>query len=304
VGALAESGVAYEAPLLTWVGRILPKATDSTEEREAAKKYAPVATHLIKAWLISQESQSVAMTQLLSALKEQGALPLQMSPWKSLLYPASPVNDPLALFVLFDWAEQIAGKDLAQLSALVAELSNNLGYKKWDLHKAWPESAYQKLVELSRDELPGSFSNGTLSIREYAWMIRAGGYGDQMSREEALSMKLWRTAELTDIYEERYLLLWGAFWAALLCFLFAPTGHRGLLITSTTCLAVLMPVGIYLSAMIAGIGHNNPDYKGYLGVIEACFPYYAGMIGLFWLVGLGRIFKRLQGQRQKHRELV
>lgn len=303
LGALAKHGVAYEAPLPTWIGRMLPKATDSTEQREAAKHYAPVATHLIKTWLSSQKSQSVAMTQLLCALNAQGALPLQISPWKSLLYPASPVNDPQALFVLFDWAEQIAGEDLSQLSALVAELSNNLGYKKWDLHKVWPPSAYQKLVALSRDELPGSFSNGTLSIREYAWMMRIRDYGDQMSREQALSMQHWRTAELTDIYEERYQLVWGAFWTALLCFLFARIGRRKLLITSTICLAVLIPAGIYLSAMIAGIGHNNPNHQGYLSVIQFCLPYYAGLIGLFWLIGLGSMLQRLQGKRHKYTEL-
>lgn len=304
----AQRGRSVDAPLLAWIFQLVASANEAESLPKKDSMGAWTATRignetaragvvclLIESWIMRQPSQADAVQDLLSAMSEKGLMPLSremQNIWSWMLRSPEQQVDPMARHHVLDWAEKIAGNDRKRLSSILSGLHGWTARKKPDLKSAWPDSAYQKLLVWSRNDSPGRVSD-ELGVREYAWMIRMEGYGDEMPREDALSMGFWRTRALIDVYNERYLVVWLSVWGGLLCFLLARTRHGVGVMCTGVPLVALIPGCIYLAALIASIGHNNANVRGFLWVLQSCFPMYAGLVGLFCLVALASVVSRL-----------
>lgn len=296
--ALVENGRPIRAPLLDWIVAVLPQTPASEADMTRMAAHVPLLTTLLKTWLISQWwDQAGAMKQLLTTLEQQQRLPLpyvrnMRTLWLDVLNPEKPAHDPMAVFHLLDWAERITGDEPDHLAELVSAIYAKIRYNHWDLRVEWPASAYQKVVTFSQRDSASHDFDPWLSLAENAWLIRLDGYGDTLPRETALKLKHWRTGALIDVYQERYLTVWGSIWIALLCLLLACPRRRALAVFTGVWL--LGTAGaIFFCAWIASIGHNNANYRGLLAVLEFCFPYYAGLVGLYWLAALASLARRL-----------
>ena len=291
--------------MLCWFALLLICSSQTANAADNNK--AKQATSVIRAWLLKEHHQSNAGHDLLSSLDEHGLLPLKLKEfsdseketiayqdfWQPLMLTVRDLNLSWAAFELLMNIENITGNNLVHFNVLMASLSDCVGYAKWNLNEVWPGSAHEKLIMLSRDELPGSFSNRYITIREYSWQMRLRGYGDEMTRDEALTLGLWRNDTLIDIYHERYLMVWLVLTIGCVPFIIARKQHPLQVISSTFAIAVLIPAVIYFSALVASIGHNNANTRGYLKVLEMCFPFYALLVAAFCLIAISQYYLRL-----------
>ncbi|MBA52963.1 MAG: hypothetical protein CMK89_00770 [Pseudomonadales bacterium] len=305
VRAAVENDLAIADPLLSWINQILSQlAMADASSLENSKR--ELTGYLIGTWLIKEKANPDALEQLLSNWTARGLLPISLGKfrdseqatmryqafWHSILLLIRRRELTHAAYGLLMNSESIAGDNLVQLATLLSALNDCVSYGNWDLNRVWPEAAHDKLVMLSGDELPGSFKNRGVSIREYAWIIRIKGYGDQLPREEALTLGLWRTDALIDIYNERYKMVWLAAVIGAVCYVFGRKRHPVPALFVTFGVVILIPGGIYLCATVASIGHNTANTSNYLSVLEFCFPFYASLAILYFVAAIRSLYLR------------
>ena len=291
--------------MLCWFALLLICSSQTANAADNNK--AKQATSVIRAWLLKEHHQSNAGHDLLSSLYEHGLLPLKLKAfsdseketiayqdfWQPLMLTVRDLNLSWAAFELLMNIENITGNNLVHFNVLMASLSDCVGYAKWNLNEVWPGSAHEKLIVLSRDELPGSFSNRYITIREYSWQMRLRGYGDEMTRDEALTLGLWRNDTLIDIYHERYLMVWLVLTIGCVFFFISRPRHSVVAFLFSFAVVILIPVIIILCAMFASIGHNHANTKNYLHILESCFPFYAILVVIHCVVVLWSFYQRI-----------
>ena len=317
VRAAVESDLDIGDPLLSWINQILAQLTmaDASSLENSKRE---LAAYLIGTWLVKEKSNPDALEQLLSSWAADGLLPINLGKffdaeqataryqafWQSILLLIRNRELTLEAYGLLMNIESIAGDNLVQLTTLISALSDCVGYGNWDLNTVWPEAAHDKLVMLSRDALPGSSKKLGVSIREYAWIIRIKGYGDQLPREEALTLGLWRTGTLIDIYDERYKMAWLVAVIGAVCYVFGRKQHPVLALFVTFGMVILIPGGIYLCATVASFGHNTANTRNYLGVLEFCFPYYASLVILYFVAAVRSLYLRFAKANQPDQKAI
>ncbi|UZE97499.1 hypothetical protein [Alkalimarinus alittae] len=299
IWALAENNIVTNAPLLQWIKIITTTEKPAGYNSNYYSGLGGLAAFLLQTHTLMAPTQEEGVKRMLESFRMDGLLPMNKLSiaqykvfWDESLCTAGTINDAKALSVLLLNIEEVAGDDLERLRLLLSAITHCASWQKLDLKTLWPSAVYEKITELSKDQLPGSYTpKFGRSVREIAWQLRLRGYSEEMPREEALTMNEWRPREQVDIYTERYQYVWASSWIPVLLLFFGSRRRRVTALvsagTSTSLLAI-----IFFCANVAGLGHNTGSIKGYLGVIEYCFPFYAALIAFLWFAGLLNIVAR------------
>ncbi len=296
VWALAKNDMPVNAPVLTWLNNIVAMKWDQDTSHRSYYGLGGLAAVLLETHLLMAPTQEKGVKHMLQSFRGDGLLPMSKLKidvyedlWGRTLCPRGILNDEKGLLVLLLNIDEVVGNDLERLRLLLKGIQDCTSRQGLDLKNLWPPEAYDKVVELSKNKLPGSYEpRNQTSIRQIAWDFRLRGYHDVMSREVALTMTQYKKRTLADIYVERYQYVWFSSWIPVLLLLFGSRRRVGVAIFSAGASTSLFVI-IFFCATIAGLGHNTANISGFLGVLEYCFPFYGIAIAFLWLGGLRHI---------------
>lgn len=298
--ALAQSGKPFEAPLMEWLNAALAMVGEA-EKEVGANGQRELFARALSAYLYLAPSREGALQALLDAIDQKAMPPLSVLDaeqykelWREIMCPSEKFLDAPAYEVLFMEMERVSSNDPEKTQYLFSSIMSCLLQAKFGIKQIWSDAAYQKLVRLSNEGLPGTKSapDGISTIRDMAWWIRIRLYKDSMPMMEALKMEGWRVAPLIKIYTTLLLVSWGLSVVAGMLYLAPRPLPKGGAAVSIVLGGSFLAGMIFVVATLASIGHNNANTTGYLNVLSTATPVYAVFVGILLLYSLYRFFGR------------